>query len=197
MQGHPPGKSSVPRESLLKRIICDLLPDALMLTQMLQEATYCIIIRYTYKLLSPNFSVSHEFRSSNASPAKSHVEKNWRSVRVKGSASRRWADWGAIISFSKYSSTNFSHVRPSWLLSSKLFTSVFCWSAQFRLFLDTPQSSSFRHFSSSLIVSTSIHQERAVFLVTPFSMDSCDHLWFVAWRSGVHSKPIPCGHPLP
>ena len=58
MQGHPPGKSSVPRESLLKRIICDLLTDALVLTQVLHEATYYIIIRYTYKFC-PRTSVCH------------------------------------------------------------------------------------------------------------------------------------------
>ena len=286
---------------------------------MLHEATYCISIRYTYKLLSPNFPLSHEFRSSNASPAEHRVNFNWPSFRVKGFAIRGWADevwphlvlevlltncshvrpswllnsnlitsafcclpqflrlldtprcsfflqlsypglttrneqcsswipsqgdhfwfvarrsavdssaawsnilhhylvhmqafvpvlrfltWiqifqckssqapreqkltlsqgervcqqemgrlGCIISFSKYSSTNFSHVRPSWLLSSKLFTSVFCWSAQFRLFLDTPQSSFFRQTFRFFIVSRAIHQERAVFLVHIFSRGS-------------------------
>ena len=105
-----------------------------MLTQVLHEATYCIIIRHTYELLSPNFSLSHEFRSSNATPAKHHVKQNRRSVRVKRFAIRSWAEEAALISFSKNSSSNFSQVRPSWLLKANLFTSAFCCLAHFRHF---------------------------------------------------------------
>ena len=139
-----------------------------MLTQVLHEATYCIIIRHTYELLSPNFSLSHEFRSSYGTPVKHHVKQNRRSVRVKGFAIRSWADEGGLISFSNYSSSNLSDVRPSWLLNTNLFTSPFCCSTQFRLFLDTPQSSFFRQFTSFFIVSRAIHHERVVFFVSPF-----------------------------
>ena len=108
-------------------------------------------------------------------------EKNWRSVRVKGFAIRSWADEGWLISFSKYSSSNFSHVRPSWLINSNLFTSAFCCFAQFRRFLYTPRCSSFRHFSRFFIVSKPIHREGAVFLVSLFSGGSfricCPALW--------------------
>ena len=152
-----------------------------MLTQVLREATYCIIIRYTCKLLSPNFSLSHEFRSSNATPAKHNVNKNWRWVRVKEFVIRSWADEGGLISFPKYSSSNFSHVQPSGLPNSNLFNAAFWCLTQFRSFLDTPRSSFFRKFSNSFIVSRSIHQERVVFLVSPFSRGSivicCPTLW--------------------
>ena len=59
-----------------KGVDCELLPDALVLTQVLPEVRYCIIIRYTCRLVSPNFSLSHGFRSSNATPAKHHVNNN-------------------------------------------------------------------------------------------------------------------------
>ena len=75
----------------------------------------------------------------------------------------------------------FSHVRPSWLLNSKLFTSALCCVTQFRRFLDTLRSSFQRQFSSSFIVSRAIHQERVVFLVSPFSKEPlvicCPTLW--------------------
>ena len=153
----------------------------MVLTEVLHEATYCIIIRHTYELLSPNFSLSHEFRSSNETPAKHHVKQNRRSVRMKRFAIRSWADEAALISFLKYSSSNFSHVRPSWLLKSNLFTSAFCCLTYFRRFLDTTRSSCCRLFSSSFIVSRVIHQEQVVFLVSLFSRKSfvisCPKLW--------------------
>ena len=102
-------------------------------------------------------------------------------VRVKQFAIRSWEDEGGLISFSKYSSSNISDVRLSWLLNTNLFTSPFCCSAQFRLFLDTPQSSFFRQISSFSIGSRAIYQERAVFLVNPFPIGSfvicCTTLW--------------------
>ena len=57
-------------------IICDLFSDALVLTQVLHETTYCIIIWYTFRLLSLYFIFSHEFRSFNATSAKHHVNNN-------------------------------------------------------------------------------------------------------------------------
>ena len=152
-----------------------------MLTQVLHEATYCILIRYTCKFCTRT-SVCH---MSSDLPmqlqTRTTCKKNRRSVRVKRFAIRSWADEGWLISFWKYSSSNFSHVRPSWLLNSNLFTSAFCCFAQFRRFLDTPRCSFFRQFSSFFIVSKPIHQEGAVFLVKPFTRGSilicCPTLW--------------------
>ena len=150
------------------------------------------------------FLFSYEFRSFKAFSANHHVNNNWRSVWVKMFAIRGWADEGVLISFSKCSSTNFTHVRPSWLLNSNLFTSAFCCLAQFRRFLDTPRSSFFRQFSSFSIVSRAIHQEGALFLVNPFSRGSflicCPTLWcwlkccmkqHIASSSGTHASFFP------
>ena len=132
-------------------------------------------IRETY------FIFSHEFRSFNATSAKHHLNNNWRSIWAKMFAIRSWADEGALISFSRYSSSNFSYVRPSWFLKSNWFTSAFCSFAHFQRFLDTPRSSFCRQFSSSFIVSRAIHQERVVFLVSLFLRGSfvicCPTLW--------------------
>ena len=38
-QAYPPGTNSVPRESLLKKIFCDLMSEALVWTQVLHETT--------------------------------------------------------------------------------------------------------------------------------------------------------------
>ena len=150
------------------------------------------------------FLFSYEFRSFKAFSAKHHVNNNWRSVWVKMFAIRGWADEGGLISFSMCSSTNFTHVRPNWLLKSNLFTSAFCCLAQFRRFLDTPRCSFFRQFSSFSIVSRAIHQEGAVFLVNPFSRGSflicCPTLWcwlkccmkqHIASSSGTHASFVP------
>ena len=140
-----------------------------MLTQVLHEATYCILIRYTCKLCTRT-SVCH---MSSDLPMqlqpRTTCKKNRRSVRVKRFAIRSWADEGWLISFWKYSSSNFSHVRTSWLLNSNLFTSAFCCLAHFRRLLEPPRSSFCRKLSSSFIVSRAIHQERVVFLVSLFS----------------------------
>ena len=61
---------------------------------------------------------------------------------------------------------------PRWHVNSKLFTSAFCCVTQFRLVLNTLQSSFFRQISSSFIVSRAIHQERVVFFVSPFPRGS-------------------------
>ena len=132
-------------------------------------------IRETY------FIFSQEFRSFNATSAKHHVSNNWRSIWMKMFAIRSWADGGALISFSKYSSSNFSNVRPSWLLNSNLFTTAFCCVAQLRRFLFNHRWSFCRQFSSPFIVSRAIHQERVVFLVSLFSRGSsvicCPTFW--------------------
>ena len=138
----------------------------------LSQATCCVIIRYTCKPLSPNFSLSPEVSSSNATPVKLHVNNKCPAVLIEGFANKSCADKGALISCSKYPSNSFSQVRPIWFLNSRLFTSALCCVAQFRLFLDTARSNFFRQPSNSFVVSTAIHQERAVFLVNPFSRGS-------------------------
>ena len=115
-------------------------------------------------------------RASRAlkSPAKHHVNNNWPSVFVKGYTIRGCADEGGLISFSKYSICNFYIVRRNWLLTSSLISSG-------HHLLDTPRSSFFRQSSISFIVFRAIHQERAVFLVGPFSrrlfVICCPTLW--------------------
>ena len=113
----------------------------------------------------------------------------------------RW-EWPLLVS--EYSSSNFSQIRPSWLINSKLFTSAFYCSAQFRLFLHTPQSSFFRQISRFFNQCRAIHQERAVFLANPFSRGSfvicCPTLWcwlkccmkqHIASSSGTHTSFCP------
>ena len=131
------------------------------------RAMCCTNIWYTRIPASPSLSLSYEINVSNANLARLLENSNCPAVLTKGFAFNDEADESALIASSNYSSSKFSQDSPSWLCNSSLLTSALCWVAQFRLLRDTPQSSPFRLFPSSFVVSRAIHQGRAMFLVAP------------------------------
>ena len=117
---------------------------------------------------SPSFSLSYEVNASSATPAKLHVNTNCPAVLTKRFASKCFANEGALILSSNYSSSKFSQVRPNWFFNSSLFTSGLCLIAHFQRFLVTPQSSFFRQLSSSFAVSRAIYQTDGAFIAFAF-----------------------------
>ena len=147
----------------------------------LSRAICCISVWYTWRLFPPSLSLSCKVNASNAPPAKLHVNINCPAVRTKGFAINGNADDGVLIASSKYSSCRFSQDRPNWFPNSSLLNSAFCWVAQCRCLPDTPRSSSFRHLSSSFVVSRAIHQGRAVFLAAFLSRGSNVTCFPMSW----------------
>ena len=78
----------------------------------LSRALCCASIWYTCRPLSPSLSLSCEVNASIATPAKLHVNINHPAVLTKGFAIICNADEGALIAFSKYSSTRFWSYPP-------------------------------------------------------------------------------------
>ena len=145
------------------------------------RAICCTSIWYTRRPLSPSLSLSCEVNASNATHAKLHVNINCPAVLTKGIAINGNADEGALIASSKYSSSRFSQVRPSWFPNSSLISLAFCWVAQCRRLRDTPRSSFFRQHSSSSVASRAIHQGRALFLVPFLPRGSHVTCFLMAW----------------
>ena len=163
---------------LKKQLACFLLAR---LNPELSRAMCCTNNRYTRIPASPSLSLSYEVDASNATPARRYENRNYPAVLTKGIAINDGADEGALIASSKYSSTKFSRVRPSWVCNSSLLTSALCWMAQLRRFRDTSRSIPFRQFSSSFVVSRAVHQGRALFLVAPYSRGSLVSCFSVSW----------------
>ena len=157
----------------------------------LSRAICCVSIRYACRILSPSFSLSYEVNASSATPAKLHVNINGPAVLTKRFANKCFADEGALILSSKYSSSNLSQVRPNWFFNSSLITSGRCWVAQLRRFLGTPQSSFFRQLSSSFAVSRAIYQTDGAFIAFAFwGLNSSSVPRLVAFSISVNTSAI-------
>ena len=136
---------------------------------------------------------TREIRSSNATPAKQHVNNSCPSILTKGFVIRGGADEGVLISSSKYTSNSFSHFLANWFFNSSLFTTVFCCVAEFRRFLDNPRSSLFRQLSSPFLVPKLSTKSERYFSLT-FSQG--DNLSLVLLLPGVDSRSTLHLYPL-